>query len=179
MSKIYFVRHGQSHWNVANKICGATDIDLTDMGHEQAYETGRKLEERGIRVDVILCSPLLRAKHTAEHIGEVLGMSVKVDERRIEQNFGKFEGAPRNSVEFQTMKRRFTYDFDGGESMMRVASRIYNLLDEIRERNDGLNYLLVAHNGIARVVNSYFHNMENEEYSAFGIDNCDVLEYNI
>ena len=36
MSKIYFVRHGESEWNVADKICGQTDIPLTQRGHEQA-----------------------------------------------------------------------------------------------------------------------------------------------
>ena len=40
MSKLYFVRHGESEWNVADKICGRTDIPLTKRGHEQAEETG-------------------------------------------------------------------------------------------------------------------------------------------
>ena len=40
-----------------------------------------------------------------------------------------------------------------------------------------LPYLLVAHNGIARVVESYFHDMTNEEYSAAGIRNCELVEY--
>ena len=39
----YFVRHGQTVWNVENKICGATDIELTEIGHEQAIETGKKI----------------------------------------------------------------------------------------------------------------------------------------
>ncbi|MCR5201774.1 MAG: histidine phosphatase family protein, partial [Lachnospiraceae bacterium] len=48
--------------------------------------------------------------------------------------------------------------------------------DEIKEDEEN-TYLLVAHNGIARAVNSYFHNMTNEDYAAFGIDNCNVLEF--
>ena len=58
---------------------------------------------------------------------------------------------------------------------MRLGQRIYNLLDDIRQ--DPKTYLLVAHNGIARVVQSYFHDMTNEEYAKFGIKNCEVLEY--
>ena len=38
MKKIYFTRHGQTVWNVENKICGITDIELTEKGHEQAKE---------------------------------------------------------------------------------------------------------------------------------------------
>lgn len=58
---------------------------------------------------------------------------------------------------------------EGGESTLRLAQRIYNLLDEIREESDEKTYILVAHNGIARVVQSYFHDMTNEEYAAFGV----------
>ena len=43
MKSVYFVRHGQTVWNVENKICGATDIELTALGHEQAIETGKKI----------------------------------------------------------------------------------------------------------------------------------------
>ena len=51
MGHLYFVRHGQTIWNVENKICGATDIALTEFGHEQAVETGRKIAEEGIKAD--------------------------------------------------------------------------------------------------------------------------------
>lgn len=46
MKSVYFVRHGQTVWNVENKICGATDIELTALGHEQAIETGKKILEK-------------------------------------------------------------------------------------------------------------------------------------
>ena len=46
MSKIYFVRHGESEWNVADKICGQTDIPLTQRGHEQAVMTGESFVAR-------------------------------------------------------------------------------------------------------------------------------------
>ncbi len=49
MSKLYFVRHGESEWNVADKICGRTDIPLTKRGHEQAVETGKKIVAGGSR----------------------------------------------------------------------------------------------------------------------------------
>ena len=48
MKSVYFVRHGQTVWNVENKICGATDIELTALGHEQAIETGKKILEKKI-----------------------------------------------------------------------------------------------------------------------------------
>ena len=68
MPHIYFARHGQTVWNVENKICGATDIELTEKGHEQAELLGKKILEEGIKIDKILYSPLIRAAETARHI---------------------------------------------------------------------------------------------------------------
>ena len=68
MGHFYFVRHGQTIWNVENKICGATDIALTEFGHQQAVETGEKILKEGIQADEILYSPLVRAADTAKHI---------------------------------------------------------------------------------------------------------------
>ena len=61
--------------------------------------------------------------------------------------------------------------------MLRLAQRIYNLLDDIQKESEDKTYILVAHNGIARVVQSYFHDMTNEEYAAWGIKNCAVMRY--
>ena len=54
MGTVYFTRHGQTVWNVENKICGATDSPLTVLGHEQAIELGKKILEEGIQIDEIL-----------------------------------------------------------------------------------------------------------------------------
>ena len=72
MGHLYFARHGQTVWNVENKICGATDIELTELGHQQAEELGQAILEQGIQIDEILYSPLIRAKETARHVSEVL-----------------------------------------------------------------------------------------------------------
>lgn len=174
--KVYFVRHGQSRWNVEDKICGATDIGLTEEGHRQALETGKIIMESGIKFDEILYSPLMRAADTAKHISEITGIPLRMEPRLIEQNFGKFEGtSPRSSAEFLAAKQCFVYDYEGGESMMKVAHRIYSLLDEIRISEK--TYLLVAHNGIARMIKSYFDNMTNEEFAGYGVKNCEVVTF--
>ena len=92
----YFTRHGQTVWNVENKICGATDIALTDLGHQQAAELGERILKEGIKIDEILYSPLMRAADTAKHISEVTGIPAREELRLKEQNFGKYESTPRN-----------------------------------------------------------------------------------
>ena len=175
MDHFYFVRHGETIWNVENKICGATDIELTQKGHDQAIETGEKIVKEGIKADLILTSPLVRASETARHISEITGIPVKVEERLIEQNFGRYESTPRNGEEFHEAKKDMASRFGTGESMLHLAQRIYNLLDDIKAGDKVC--ILVAHNGIARIVESYFREMDNEEFSSFGIKNCEVRRY--
>ena len=88
-------------------------------------------------------------------------------------HFSGYEGTPRKKAGIKT---RICRPLFGGESMLQLAQRIYNLLDELRDQPDK-TYLLVAHNGIARVVESYFHDMTNEEYALAGIRNCELVEY--
>ncbi len=176
MGDLYFVRHGQTVWNVENKICGQTDSPLTEKGHAQAVEAGNIIKDRGIQVDKILCSPLSRAHDTAIHIGQIIGGPVEVEPRLVEQNFGKYEGTPRDGEEFKEAKTDFIDSYEGGETMLKLAHRIYGLLDDITSDPD-TTVLLVAHNGISRVVQSYFYDMTNDEYAAFGIPNCDIRRF--
>ena len=173
---IYFIRHGETVWNVENKICGATDIPLTELGHQQAIETGYRILKEKIKADLILYSPLIRAADTAAHISEITGIPAQVEPRLIEQNFGKWESTPRTGKEFRKAKESFVCSNDGGETHLRVAQRIYNLLDKLKENPDKTT-ILVAHNGIARVVQSYFQDMTNAEYAAFGVKNCAIVRF--
>lgn len=176
MGHFYFVRHGQTVWNVENKICGATDIALTELGHQQAVETGRKFLEQGLAADEILYSPLSRSADTAKHISEITGIPARPEQRLIEQNFGRYESTPRDGREFYEAKKDFASRYGTGESMLQVAQRIYNLLDDLKAQQDK-TYILVAHNGIARIAQSYFHEMSSEEFSAFAVENCAIVRY--
>lgn len=179
MGKVYFVRHGETEWNIECKVCGRTDSPLTARGYEQARETGRVIKERidagEMHVDVILASPLSRAYNTAMEISKAIGIPVRVEPRLIEHNFGNLEGGDKDSAEFFKAKATFADRHGSGESNLQVAQRIYNLLDELRADEEH-TYLLVAHNGIARVVNSYFHDLTNEEFASFSLQNAEVLE---
>ena len=175
MDHFYFVRHGETVWNVENKICGATDIALTAKGHEQAIETGKKILEEGIKADVILTSPLSRAYDTAKHIADITGIPLEVEPRLTEQNFGIYESTPRDGAVFHEAKKDMASRFTTGESMLQLAQRIYNLIDDIKAGDRVC--ILVAHNGIVRMVESYFREMDNEEFSSCGIDNCEIKRY--
>ena len=97
-----------------------------------------------MHIDEILYSPLSRAADTAMAIAEATGLPARCEPRLREQCFGKYEGTPRNGGEFRVSKTHFADRYDGGESMMQLAQRIYNLLDELKA-DTGKTYLLVAH----------------------------------
>ncbi|CDE44571.1 phosphoglycerate mutase family protein [Clostridium sp. CAG:411] len=177
MGHVYFTRHGQTIWNVERKICGATDVELTELGYTQAQELGEKIKKEGYGIDEILYSPLIRAEQTAKTISKVTGIPARAEEHLREQCFGKYEGTPRRGEEFQEAKLHFIDSYQGGETMLKLAQRIYNLLDDVKAESENKTYLLVAHNGIARVIQSYFEDMTNEEYAGFGIRNCQIVEY--
>ena len=85
--------------------------------------------------------------------------------------------SPHPATEKNSGKQQFVTRYEGGESMLHLAQRIYNLLDDIKAESDKKTYILVAHNGISRVVQSYFYEMTNEEYAAFGIKNCEIRRF--
>lgn len=168
---LYIVRHGETEWNAANKILGRTDLPLNDKGREQALEIARSLKD--VKIDVFLCSPLCRTMQTADAVSDETGIPYKTDDRLIEQDFGKFEGADRSDTEYQKAKREYFARYPGGESFFDLAARVYPLIKEL----NGKNALLVTHGGICRVIRSYFEDMGNEEFVQFSQGNCEVRVY--
>jgi probable phosphoglycerate mutase len=181
MKKIYFTRHGKTELNKLDLVCGSTDAPLAPEGHQQAIELGKmikqKLDNGEIeKLDGIISSPYIRALDTAKHIAEYTGhQEIQIDRRVREQDFGKYEQTPRSGEEYIHDKTQFCHTFSGGESRCFCAQRIYNFLDEMKEREG--TYLVVAHNGILRVVRSYFEDMDNDDFLNWTIDNCELLCY--
>lgn len=180
MKKIFITRHGQTDWNKVPKVQGVTDVPLNDEGKKQAQELAEFIKTSNLHFDKILCSPLSRAFETAKIVSQKNEINLQVEPRLIEQNFGKWEGWANvnGDKSFHLAKQQFADSYDGGESMMKLAQRIYNLLDELKNISDDKTYLLVTHGGIARVVHSYFYDMTSEEFASFGIKNCQIKEYN-
>ena len=177
MQNIYFTRHGETKWNVQKKICGSVDVPLTELGKSQAYTLGKEIISRNLHIDKILCSPLQRTVTTAEIASDITGIPFEIDDRLREENFGTFEGTQIGQERFYLAKKDFIYSFETGESVLKVAQRLYNLLDELRLNYSNNNFLLISHNGLARVIHSYFYDMTNEEFDNYHIKNCEIIEY--
>ena len=172
---LYVARHGQTLWNVERRVCGASDVELTETGLAQARQMAEEAE--GKAVGLILSSPLKRALVTAQIAADRLGLKVYVDPRLAEQNYGIFEGADRDDPAFLEAKRQFAARPPQGESILDVAARVYSLLDELAERRLSENALIVAHGGVCRLIHSYFISMTRDEFASYSPENCQLEPY--
>jgi 2,3-bisphosphoglycerate-dependent phosphoglycerate mutase len=117
--KIVLLRHGESAWNKENRFTGWTDVDLTDLGREQAREAGRLMAEAGFRFDVAFTSVLKRAIRTlwiALDEMDRLWIPVHKSWRLNERHYGSLQGL--NKAE---MAERF------GEQQVQVWRRSYDI----------------------------------------------------
>ncbi len=175
--KLYVVRHGETDWNLTGKICGRTDLPLNERGQVQAEEMAAGLVDKGI--DLIVASPMLRARQTAAAAARTTGAPVVTDERLIEQDYGIYEGTDHLAPAFLENKGQFACRYPGGESMMDLAARLYPLLRELPERYPGKTVLLVCHGGVCRVIRTFFQDMDNETFRRYMTVNCQLDTYEI
>lgn len=73
MNYLVLLRHGQSQWNLENRFTGFRDVDITDVGEEEARSAGQRLKNAHIKFDQVFTSTLKRASHTAEIALEAAG----------------------------------------------------------------------------------------------------------
>ena len=107
---LYIVRHGTTSWNLLRRIQGIADIPLTEEGLRMAEETGRALQD--VSFDKCICSPLLRARQTAEKILAGKNVPLILDPRIQEINFGVLEGKVLRDQEGNILEPRFISFFD-------------------------------------------------------------------
>lgn len=138
------MRHGETEANARDLICGRTDLPLTARGLAQAKQAAAGLVRSGeaAGIEVILTSPLARARQTAGAVADALGLVPVVAEGLAERDWGEWEGQPR-----AILRREQTPP--GGESPGAFHRRIADQLAalDLRRRS-----LIVAHSGAARVI---------------------------
>ena len=176
--KIYSTRHGETDYNKEGRVLGVTDLPLNDTGKAQAADLGRRVAELG-DVDIIIASPLKRAQETACAAAERCGLEIITDNRLREWNYGNCEGKSYTTAQFGAKKREFGVRMgETGESLLQLAHRVYSALDDIIEKYSDRTVLIVSHGGVCRMIETYFHNMTQQEFSNWFMGNCQIIEYN-
>ncbi|MGX8832613.1 histidine phosphatase family protein [Amedibacillus sp. YH-ame6] len=170
---IYFVRHGQTDWNLHGKMQGHTDIELNDTGRQQALIAKEKLAD--VQMDFIYASPLSRAKETASIINENWDLPLVVDERLCERSFGEYEGHSSDGLDYSKLwKLCEEPPFPGAENSIAFYQRVEAFLDTIIDQAQEKNILIVAHGGVSIPYYCYFHGYEFENLNEVLLGNCEV-----
>lgn len=165
-SSLSLVRHGQTDWNLARKLQGRTDIPLNETGRRQAREVGERLAASGEHWDVLVASPLSRARETAEIMGEVMGLKVSATyDDLIERSFGDIEGYDCGHM---SEDERHAFMEQHGEGTADLVRRGVALLRRIVDDYPDRNVLIVSHGSFIRltaghVLNRKLRSLENGE----------------
>ena len=149
------LRHGQTDWNIDLRLQGSTDIPLNDTGRAQALQAASVLNPEDW--DVIIASPLSRAKDTADIIAKELGMNVVIVPELIERSFGVAEGLDHAS--WRKMYESHAV-IEGLESLEDLRARTILLLDLIANEYAGQRVLAVSHGAFIRKVLTIISNGE-------------------
>lgn len=155
MTRLWLVRHGETDWNNTGRYQGQADPPLNANGLAQAQRiggllAGELLAKNGI--EAIYSSDLQRALHTAQIIGEKLKLPVQVDLRLREVSLGKWEGMLVGEIraafpqEWQARQEDPLYARPpGGESLVGVAERVWEALDQIVRHHPDGGVVIVSH----------------------------------
>jgi 2,3-bisphosphoglycerate-dependent phosphoglycerate mutase len=187
MTRLVFVRHGQACCNVDRTIEGlATCRGLSELGRSQSSALGRRLQSEGFRPDVIMASPISRAKETAEIITRTIGMrtdDIAFDNGLEEVRPGEAEGMTwdQYSAFYGT-----TEGWDpnvpfapGAEAWSGFARRVSDAIDRAARTHAGKTVLVVAHGGV--IDASLFHyfglNPEVQSPIDFETSNTSITEW--
>ncbi|MDQ0391732.1 histidine phosphatase family protein [Labrys monachus] len=156
---LYFIRHGETDWNVDARLQGQRDIPINAKGRVQAAEAGRRLATILPEPDSLpwIVSPMSRTRETAEIARAAIGLPPErygMDDRLKELTFGEWEGKTwqdLRAVDAPAVATRFRSKWDfvppDGESYAMLRDRIAGWLQTV-----GQDTVVVSHGGVARVL---------------------------
>lgn len=172
--QVYIVRHGQVPHNALNQY-NAEDEDLTELGVAQAKELRNKI--KNMNFDIIISSPLIRARHTAD-ILNINNSKIIYDDRIRERNPGDLSGKPLEVTNREEYWNYYTtIQYGTSENIKLFFERVHKFLDELKTKNYD-KVLIVAHSGVSKAFYGYFNGIpEDGRFLNLGLKNCEIKEY--
>ena len=163
-NQLVLVRHGQSIWNKKNLFTGWKDVDLTELGIEEAHAAGQKLKNLGLTFDIAFTSKLIRAQKTCTIMLEELGqadLETIENEALNERNYGDLTGLNKDDArekwgeeQVHIWRRSFDVPPPGGESLKGTAERVLPYFKEkiLPVVLTGKSVLVAAHGNSLRAL---------------------------
>ncbi|HEY0294946.1 MAG TPA: histidine phosphatase family protein [Bordetella sp.] len=161
MSEIWFIRHGETDWNLERRLQGWQDIPLNDTGAFQAARLAERLRDDAARTPfaAIYSSDLQRAHATAQTVSTALGLPVRVEPGIRERHFGVLEGlhydtldqvAPEAAAAWKS--RDPDRPLQGGETLGEFQARVLGASLDLARRHAGERILVVTHGGALDII---------------------------
>ena len=148
---IYLLRHGETDWNLKGRLQGHEDIDMNPKGIMQIEKAAEIFAGFSKNVDVIISSPLARARKSAEIVADRLDYKTEdivTEPLFIERGFGLGEG-----LDYEERKKRFTDDtYPGMEPLEELIERAGLALDTILKKYNDQNVIIAAHGAILKAL---------------------------
>ncbi|HLG51248.1 MAG TPA: histidine phosphatase family protein [Chloroflexota bacterium] len=182
-TQLILVRHGESEDNLAQRLSGWTDSDLTPVGVEQAQRTAHHVA-RSYQPAVVYASPLRRARRTAEPLAALTGLPLNLHDDLREIYFGQAEGLsiPEVMERFPTDWQRamddddLDFGFPGGETRRAFYARIGRVFQQIIDRHAGETVAIVSHGGVLSAFLAMVAEGRPQRWRAFYKQNCAISE---
>jgi alpha-ribazole phosphatase len=169
MGLFYLVRHGETEWNAENRICGRSDVPLSEAGRRQAKSLAERLKT--IPFEALYSSPLKRALETARLISESVGLEPILDERLVELDYGQWEGKTLAEIMKNDPRTFRAWDADpgqlappGGESGLEAQQRVVSFLDFLAAKHPQGHVLVAFHKTVCRLAICHALGMSPSEY---------------
>ena len=173
--KIYIARHGEVNSNLY-KTYNNENEDLNETGILQAEQLRKKIQN--INYDIIISSPLVRAKHTASIINSK-GKKIIFDKRLEERNPGNLNGKPLTVTDREKYWDYYsTIHYGTSETIQNLFIRVSDFLDNLKCQ-DYKTVLIVAHSGVSKAFDFYFHGIKDGKFLDRGLKNCEIKEYEL
>jgi len=176
--KLYVIRHGLTDCNKENRYNCRYDEDINEMGIEQAIKASENVKK--LNIDLIICSPMKRTKHTMELVN-VNQIPVIYDDRLMERDNGRLTLTKIDEYYDNEYYNYYsTKPIEGLETLPELFDRIHSFLDEVKIKYYDKNVLLVTHGGVSKAISCYFNGVPDDgNLQVLGLKNCEVREYDL
>lgn len=174
---IYVIRHGQTDWNLEKKLLAHKDIPLNENGIAQCVEAEKLV--KNLNYDLVICSPKIRTKQTMEIVNSKKVETI-YDDRLIERDAGSLEGIKTSDFDYKRFWWLGKEPIADEETVEACRDRVYSFLDELKVKYPNKNILIVTHNGICRIIHTYFNGFPKRgDIVAKGHLNAEIKMYEI
>jgi len=169
VQEVFLVRHGETEWSLSGRHTGSSDIPLTENGRQVARRWRPFAATRTF--DLVLTSPLQRARETCELVG--LGERAEIDADLTEWNYGAYEGLTPDEIRARQPDWMIFRDGGrGGESPEQIGARVDRVIAKVRARAGDV--ALFAHGHVLRVLGARWLGLPPSAGSHFLLDTATV-----